>query len=181
MNTEDMKTAWRDTAHSLKSGTSPERIVNDFRNKNPRTSLDRLRERYRRFAIAGMTACPTSCIFLNSRLFPDGDNLLLTVVFATYFLIASAMDWWLYLGIGRIDPLTMSVSEVITRAIYYRKKHLQFIIVLIPLAVIILGFLAYSCGGDIYFLTGMLLGGLAGLAIGLRALREFMRDYKNIA
>ncbi len=181
MNIEDMKLAWRDTTRSLEADNSADRMINEFKNGNPRTSLDRLRDRYRRFATAALCMMPVLSVFMNRRIFPEEGGVWLSVAFAVYFLIAAMMDWWLYKGVGSIDPLTMPVSEVISRAMYYRKKHLTFVVILIPMAIAIIIAMARILDSDPYLILGMAVGGAIGLAIGSLALKRFLDDYRNIS
>jgi len=111
-----MKSAWRDTTRSLSSESKGIKTAGDMRHGTPLTSLERLQKRYRLFAIAGMTACPTSLIFLNQRIFPHNNGIWLAIAFAVYFITCFTMDWWLYYGIGSIDCVRMSVREVSEKA-----------------------------------------------------------------
>lgn len=174
-----MKSAWRETATSLQ--TENDRLLTEFRNGNPLTSLERLRNRYRRFAILGFTMLPISFVFMLKSIFPIEGGIWITLSFIVYFLTCGFMDTWLYRGLGTIDCLHMSVSEVIEKARYYRKKHLQFIVILIPMAIALLCGLAYFTGWEEHILLGMIVGGSIGFAIGLQQLFAFLRDYKNIA
>lgn len=174
-----MKSAWRETATSLQ--TENDRLLTEFRNGNPLTSLERLRNRYRRFAILGFTMLPLSFVFMLKSIFPIDGGIWITLSFIVYFLTCGFMDTWLYRGLDTIDCLHMSVSEVIEKARYYRKKHLQFVVILIPMAIALLCGLAYFTGWEEHILLGMLIGGSIGFAIGLQQLFAFLRDYKNIA
>lgn len=174
-----MKSAWRETATSLQ--TENDRLLTEFRNGNPLTSLERLRNRYRRFAILGFTMLPLSCVFMLKSIFPIEGGIWITLSFIVYFLTCGFMDTWLYRGLDTIDCLHMSVSEVIEKARYYRKKHLQFVVILIPMAIALLCGLAYFTGWEEHILLGMIIGGSIGFAIGLQQLFAFLRDYKNIA
>ncbi len=178
MTTQDMKSTWRETATSLQ--TENDRLLTKFQNGNPLTSLERLRNRYLRFAILGFTMLPISSVFMLPSLFPMKGRIWITLAFIVYFLTCGFMDTWLYRGLDTIDCLHMSVSEVIEKARYYRKKHLQFIVILIPMAIALLSFTAYFLDGNIYLITGMAIGGCVGLAIGIQQLLQFLRDYKNI-
>ncbi len=89
------------------------------------------------------------------------------------------MDRWLYHGIKQIDVLTMSVSEVVEKALYYRKWHIRFIFILLPMALGCLGLLAYAID-DFYGRLGMVAGFLVGVAKGLRQLLNFLADYRAI-
>lgn len=179
MTTQDMKSAWRETATSLQ--TENDRLLTEFKNGNPLTSLERLRNRYRRFAILGFTMLPLSCVFMLKSIFPIEGGIWITLSFIVYFLTCGFMDTWLYRGLDTIDCLHMSVSEVIEKARYYRKKHLQFVVILIPMAIALLCGLAYFTGWEEHILLGMIIGGSIGFAIGLQQLFAFLRDYKNIA
>lgn len=179
MTTQDMKSAWRETATSLQ--TENDRLLTEFRNGNPLTSLERLRNRYRRFAIMGFTMIPFSFVFLLKNIFPMDGGIWITLAFIVYFLTCGIMDTWLYRGLDTIDCLHMPVSEVIEKAHYYRKKHLQFIVILIPMAIAIVCILANFTGWDENIMLGMIIGGSIGFAIGLQQLFAFLRDYKNIA
>lgn len=174
-----MKSAWRETATSLQ--TENDRLLTEFRNGSPLTSLERLRNRYRRFAILGFTMLPFSFVFMLKSIFPIEGGIWITLSFIVYFLTCGFMDTWLYRGLDTIDCLHMSVSEVIEKARYYRKKHLQFVVILIPMAIALLCGLAYFTGWEEHILLGMIVGGSIGLAIGLQQLFAFLRDYKNIA
>lgn len=174
-----MKSAWRETATSLQ--TENDRLLTEFRNGNPLTSLERLRNRYRRFAILGFTMLPLSFVFILKSIFPIEGGIWITLSFIVYFLTCGFMDTWLYRGLDTIDCLHMSVSEVIEKARYYRKKHLQFVVILIPMAIALLCGLAYFTGWEEHILLGMIVGGSIGFAIGLQQLFAFLRDYKNIA
>lgn len=174
-----MKSAWRETATSLQ--TENDRLLTEFKNGNPLTSLERLRNRYRRFAILGFTMLPLSCVFMLKSIFPIEGGIWITLACIVYFLTCGFMDTWLYRGLDTIDCLHMSVSEVIEKARYYRKKHLQFVVILIPMAIALLCGLAYFTGWEEHILLGMIIGGSIGFAIGLQQLFAFLRDYKNIA
>lgn len=89
------------------------------------------------------------------------------------------MDRWLYHGIRQIDVVTMSVAEVVEKALYYRKWHIRFIFMLLPMALGCLGLLAYLID-DFYLRLGMIAGFLTGVALGVRQLLNFLADYRAI-
>lgn len=124
---------------------------------------------------------PLSFVFMLPSIFPIKGGIWITLAFIVYFLTCGIMDTWLYRGLDTIDCLHMSVSEVIEKARYYRKKHLQFVVILIPMAIALLCGLAWFTGWEEHILLGMLIGGSIGFAIGLQQLFAFLRDYKNIA
>ncbi|MDE6339766.1 MAG: hypothetical protein K2K97_08280 [Muribaculaceae bacterium] len=175
-----MKTAWRDTAKCLESANNAIEVLSKIRYGKLVTSLDRLRSRYRRFYTLSFALIPCSFSFMLPSIFPIQNGLWLTIAFCIYFLTCGLMDRWLYDGIGSIDCLRMSVSEVIHKSRFYRKRHLQFIMCLLPMAFLVIGLMAYCCKFDRYIVQGMIIGGITGLAIGSWQLLQFLRDYRKL-
>lgn len=175
---DDLRKDWQDSDVTIpgKPG-SFEAIINDKR----KTALQSLAQRYRWFsniALLFLVAVPMN--LLNLHLCPDlKARLLIVIWFCCFFIISSVMDRWLYHGIKGIDVVSMSVSEVVEKALYYRKWHLRFIFMLLPLALGCLGIMAYVID-DIYVRLGMLTGFLVGVGVGLRHLLKFLADYKSI-
>ncbi len=175
---DNLRKDWQDADVAIpRDSNSYESIINGKR----KTALQSLAQRYRWFSNMGLLFL---IIFpfnlLNLHLFPDLKiRMVLIVWFACFFLICSVMDRWLYHGIKQIDVLTMSVSEVIEKALYYRKWHIRFIFILLPLALGCLGLMAYAID-DLYVRLGMLAGFLVGVAMGIRQLLNFLADYRAI-
>lgn len=180
MNPEDMKSAWRDTTRGLGASSPSDEIVEKIRIGKQSTTLDRLGARYFRFVMLGVACTLLSFSFM---LIPDlhtYNPIWLTLAFAVYFLTCAIMDYWLYRGVGSIDCLRMPVSEVIAKARYYRKRHLQFIICLLPMAAAVVLLLAFYYSFEREIVLGMLIGGAIGVCIGLYQLRQFMLDYRSL-
>lgn len=181
MNDNELKSAWRETAQGFGNGANAPQNITDLCTGKHSTTLDRLRNRYLRFALASMICCPLSLMFLNRELFPYEHAPVVTIAFILYMLTASVMDCWLFQGIGSIDCLHMSVSEVYAKAMYYRRKHLQFMMVLIPMAAIVVSLIVWFVGVEPSIVFSMICGAAVGLLIGLRQFRAFMRDYRNLS
>lgn len=147
------------------------------------TALETLKRSYRRFAILG-----TVMIFMTLAMalghhignFLGPHRMLFFIVWALYFATCAVMDSWLYFGISRIDINTMTVSEVSKLAMYYRKRHLQFIVILLPWALAIIGWFAFIALNDTYMVLAILIGFIAGLCMGVRKLMEFLNAYKDL-
>lgn len=147
-----------------------------------RTALDRLAAKYRKFSILSL-AMTFSCtaLFMLSEIFTPQSRLWITVVSICYFALASTMDYWLSKRIGEIDVLTLPVSEVVQRALTCRRRHHQFMMILIPLCAVVLGLFIWGAGGNIYLIAGMGAGAVIGLAIGLRQYFDFMAQYRILS
>lgn len=175
---DEIRKDWQDTNVSIpeKSATY-DAIINGKR----KTALQNLAQRYRWFsnmALVFLLIGPMN--LMNLQLFPDMKGRMIFVIwFCSFFIICSVMDRWLYHGIRQIDVVTMSVAEVVEKALYYRKWHIRFIFILLPMALGCLGLLAYFID-DIYLRLGMIVGFLTGVALGVRQLLNFLADYRAI-
>lgn len=179
MKPEEMKKAWNDTGNSLgnRSQTPDPNII-----AAKKTSLDSLRDRYRRFFTIGFIMAAVSFImFGHSNMLPEEFRLPVSMAFFLYFIIAALMDLWLWKELGRINPVTMTVTEVAGKAMLYRKRHLQFMIVLIPMAITLIGLLCYAFSSEIYFIYGVATGAVLGIIFGIREFRRFMADYRRLS
>lgn len=175
----DIKETWRemriegDTAKQYESAMSGRKL----------TALETLKRSYKRFAILG-----TVMIFMTLALALDhnignlfgSERILFFVVWALYFATCVVMDSWLYYGVSRINVNTMTVSEVSKLAMYYRKRHLQFIVILLPWALAIVGWFAYIALKDPYMVLSIIIGFIAGICIGVWKLLEFLNAYKDL-
>ncbi len=175
---DNFRKDWQDANVAIpRDSNSYDSIINGKR----KTALQSLAQRYRWFSNMGMVfllIMPFS--LLNLHLFPDLKmRTILIIWFGCFFLICSVMDRWLYHGIKQIDVLTMSVSEVVEKALYYRKWHIRFIFILLPLALGCLGLMAYAID-DLYVRLGMVAGFIVGVALGIRQLLNFLADYRAI-
>lgn len=175
---EKIQKEWLGVRFKGVTSSSLETIISGKRH----TALQSLAKGYRRFSIIAITFmilwCPT---VLLSHILPDVEGKAWLVVgFAIYFGIVAVMDYWLYLGISRIDCATMPVNEVAKLAAYYRKRHLTFIAILIPMAFGILIWMATLMHSSPAVIYGMIAGGICGLIVGSIQLMKFMSAYKNL-
>lgn len=175
---DNLRKDWQDANVAIqRDSNSYDNIINGKR----KTALQNLAQRYRWFSNMGLIFLVIVPFNLfNLHLFPEFKlRMTMIIWFASFFLISSVMDRWLYHGIKGIDVLTMSVSEVIEKALYYRKWHIRFIFILLPLALGCLGLMAYAID-DLYIRLGMVVGFLVGVAMGIRQLLNFLADYRAI-
>lgn len=174
---ENTRKEWRDTRFRAENGN---------RNSQPggsrRTTLQNLARRYRLFSCIGLLL-PLNIMLTFTRpdILPQPAGLWLGIAGSVFTLTAASIDDWLCRGIQRIDCATMTVSDVARLAMFYRKRHLQSMCILIPMAMLWVGALAWVGFGDIYFIAGAILGALFGLVIGLMQFRRFMDDYRQLS
>lgn len=174
---EDLKNCWNGARFRPTSNEEP-----DNRRK---TALATLAAHYKRFSTIALILALCMPIWIwgvmrhGAELSP-GIGLGVVIFGMLYCLTASTMDWWLYKGVSRIDVATMQVAEVYRLTFYYRKKHFQFIGVLIPMMIIFIGALAWLFSREIGLIYGMAAGGLIGMALGTREFKIFMSEYRDI-
>lgn len=178
---EEIKKNWRDARFRADTPEYMQAAIDSRR----MTALQRLAARYNRFSNLALICILWCPFFALSHIIDVSDQRLriaLAIYAGVYFLTCSAMDRWLCHGIRRIDCATMPVSEVLRLSLFYRKRHLQFMIILIPMAVVFVGGMAWLGGADEpYFIAGIITGALFGLALGIRQFLLFMSDYRDIA
>ena len=97
-----------------------------------------------------------------------------------YFITASLIDRWFVKGISKINLAEMTVSEVCRKAYYYRKKHLQSVMLLLPMAIILVGWMVILLSYSKYFIYGVFSGIVIGAIVGIVNFRKFMCEYKDI-
>lgn len=174
---ENIKRCWKEASFRETESYDPD---------NRRyTALQSLTRRYKWFSNFGLLLLILMPLCLFNIFRTNGSEQLwisiATISFAAiYCATASIMDRWLYNGIQSIDITTMSVSEVCRLAYYYRKKHLQFVAILLPMAIMLIGSIAYIFSADKYLLTGLIVGFLLGIALGVRQLLAFLSEYRDI-
>lgn len=177
MEIEYLKENWESSNAALERGSHSRKNI-DPRQK---TTLQRLASRYRRMAILSVV-CISWIMPLYFRLSEDnpGLSLFYPLVMVAFFLLAAGMDYWLYRGIQTIDCATMSVETVLKKVYFYRKRHIQFIFILLPIALLMIYFILAMFNFEKYALLGAACGFMVGLAFGLKILYDFMRDYKQV-
>ncbi|MDE6023311.1 MAG: hypothetical protein K2G13_07395 [Muribaculaceae bacterium] len=175
---DNIKKTWQSARVNIASDNAS---LDNIMGGKRKTALESLARRYRWFSnMAWLFLSLTPVSIMNMHIYSDPNSqILIMVLFGSFFLICSIMDRWLYLGIRRIDIVGMSVWEVMEKAQYYRKWHIRFIFILLPFALTCLALLAYLAD-DIYLRLGMLAGFLFGVALGVRHLLNFLADYKAL-
>lgn len=180
MTQDEIRDTWRQAADRLQA-IAPIDHETMFRRKKE-TALEQLARKYLRFSRIALIMGPVSMgMFASTRIFPSTTmTMIISLCFLAYFAICSTMDYWLYKGISQIDCYTMTVKAVSNRALSLRRKHLQFIAVLIPLMLGLVALMAYGCQFDRYIVAAMIAGAIIGATIGFWQYLDFMSLYRTI-
>lgn len=146
----------------------------DVKMLNCATRLDKLASRYKKFYILGFIwSVIVMCCYASLGWF--------CFLFSAFMLLSAFIDVYMYKQVRSIDVLSMPVADVIAKSMLLRRRHLQFVCVLLPLAFALIGMFVWFYCENVYILYGIIAGVVLGLPIGLYHLREFMRDYKEMA
>lgn len=175
----DIKRNWIETRFKNPSDKQREEILNGQR----QTALQRLAKKYLHFSNMALLMIVCVPLLVTMVLFEHTDTTLklIWVLFTTiYFALCCIIDRKLYYGIKSIDCATMTVEEVSSRAMHYRKRHLQSILLLAPLALVTIGGMAYLTEMSTPVLFGIITGAVLGLTIGTIHLMKFMSYYRTI-
>ncbi len=181
MTKEEIKKTWDEAARKIYR-PSPEEYEAIYRTRKM-TALESLADRYRRFYRLAFIMIAVSVMWMFGH-FPFENpqmKYIVSGIMMVYFAVCGCMDLWLYRGVSSIDCFTMTVNEVIRKALYYRKRHLQFVMVLLPVAILMLGVLAYSMSSDVYVIYGMVCGAVVGIILGAIQLCKFLKAYRVIS
>ena len=146
------------------------------------TSLTKLADRYKRFMVFSIlwSVITPVIMYRLSVEFGITPTWLVPALFTFIMVCGAATDYYLYARISRIDVLTMGVAEVAAESLKCRKLHVQYVCVMLPFALGVVGLTVYLMRGDQWIVNGMLIGGAVGLVIGVAYLYRFMRDYSKI-
>lgn len=178
MNIEEFKEIWRSTEVHSDAGAAD--VMRGMEKGNMKTSLEKLADYYRRFAIlAGIMLVNPWIFTVMSR---DGImrfTWALPILWVSLFAVSMTINITLWHRIKAIHVCDMNVTEVAVRARRCRKLHLLSEVVMAPLAVaflIVMGFAA----DDVYMLAGMLAGGILGLIVGLNIMFRILKLYRDV-
>ncbi len=153
----------------------------DVPSTSRKTILQKLIARYRTFVIIeALNLIYIPLLLL--KLLPEHDiwQWILMALYEVIMLVSLITDLWLHSWLGKINVEQMSVYEVIKRCALARKRHLQFLFVMLPFSVITIALTAYVFSDDIYIVIGIITGTLIGMCVAITFLRQFLRDYKAL-
>lgn len=170
MEINEIKSNWQSAKREINPGSE---IQPD---NGRRTALQRLGDQYRRFSILSLIFmfCGTGSLW-NTGI----RSIWLIAVFIILLGAASITDHYLTLKIRAIDPMTMSVTEVLQRTLDCRKIHIRWVVFAVPVVIGWCAAMAWYLKADIYAVSGICFGAIVGLTIGIRVLMNFMNDYRQ--
>lgn len=176
MDLEEMKTSWESACSNARVRRGDYHFTDhDY------TSYDRLTKRYRTFSRLSLVALVIS--FFNGMhsvtVFGNTPSWL-WIAFMAFFMIVAIMDYWLYRSMQGINFNVMAVEEVLRKTMVLRKRHIQFIFILMPLAIFIVVYFAICNRDNMAMVYGIVAGFIIGLTVGIMKLLDFLRDYRNI-
>ena len=187
INNEDLtqlKTMWselNERLSRLEAATMEDGIR--VTNEKIRTAKEDLSSTYKKFSwIAFVCAIVFPITYGNPHgiiSYPSLDyHIWVAIGSFLYFIMAGVMDTYLCSAVKDMNLATMSVTEVRLQAISLKRLHHIFQLILIPLAIGMLVLMMYPIVAEVWL--GALLGGIIGVAIGIRWYLRMMADYKEM-
>lgn len=179
VNIEQLRKAWIEMGTALNMNTHRE-ITEDVLNR--KTTLDKLRDRYRNIGFGDI--CGAAIMFpilMYGGLLSESYRLPVSISFVALLLVLSGFIFWMWWGVGKINPVTMTVTQVSELALHYRKCHMRFVMIGFPIALCWVGYFTYSVIHTVAdAIGGIIAGSVVGVMIGLKGLSRFMSDYKRL-
>ena len=176
---KQMKQAWIEMGKALGIDMRP--CDPDNFNKI-KTSLERLRDRYRKacdFSIVGAIIFTILIFFMPSL--REEYRLSVAITFAFVMLANAYAQYLLWRGVGKINPLIMPITQVSSMAKHYKKCHILYIILGSFVAIPWIAYFLYAIRrSGIRDTDGIVGGAIIGGICGLYGLWQYLRDYRNL-
>lgn len=179
LDIEQMRNAWVEMGKVLEADTRPSNPTNM---NNMNTNLDKLRTRYLRGWKFSFTAgiLLAAGVFLNPSINSEY-RLPLSISYIILMLANGYVLYKLWCGLEKINPLTMPITQVCTLANYYKKYHMLYYMLFIPIVIVWSGYYMFAIlGKDIGGRNSLIIGCIAGGFSGLCAIYLYLRDYRNL-
>ena len=180
MNSNDpdmeVRKAWMEMGEAL--GMDKPQSDTDYLDKM-HTDLDRLRLRYmtgRDWSVV-VAVVFTVLLFLMPSL-NDEHRLPVAVTFAVVMSANAYALNWFQRGIGKINPLTMSISQVSSMARYYKKSHMKYVLSGMLIAILWIEYFMYATDRSF---GSIAIGAVIGAICGLYSLWKYLKDYRNLS
>ena len=177
---EEMREMWNNLNTRLSAiEEENQRLAREITANKYKTARERLIRKYSVFIILGtiMLAYVFFFIYLNPVVL-EKYRLVTTIYWIVFFLFEISVDFYLMYRLKRLDIYNSSVSEIAEMAHSNWKIHKIAIAIGLPLAIGAAILMALAMDADQFVIIGMIVGGLVGLAIGIRQLLKFMNYYR---
>ena len=172
---ENMRKTWIEMGKALGMETAP----SDQDNMNKKyTSLDRIRNHYRKgcdWSIVGALVFASFFFFMPSL--REEHRIPLAITYLIVMLANAYALYRLWRGTGKINPLTLSITQVSSMAKYYKKCHLLYILIGFPVAILWIVYFMFATNRT----ESIIIGTIAGGIFGLFGLRQTLNDYRNLS
>lgn len=180
INIEQLRKTWQEMGKALGLGHNIQQPENLSKMS---TTLDKLHTRYKRMGIFALLAAVIMLpVLLYADFISEPDRMPIAFSYAVFLCVMGCIDFWLMGGIERINPLTMSVSEVANLSLHYKKCHMRVVMVAIPVVICwIACFVIATAQDNKPVIWGVIGGAVVGGTMGVLTLREFMSDYKRLS
>lgn len=172
---EQMRKAWVEMGKALGMETPP--ADPDNMNKKS-TDLDKLRTRYKKgwtWSIIG--GIVFTILFLGAPTLSHKYGISLAITYAVLMFSNAYVLYWLWRGTGKINPLTMSITQVSSLAKHYRKCHLLYILIGFPVAALWIAYFIFVTNRSESIVIGAIVGGI----FGLYGLWQYLNDYRKLS
>lgn len=177
---ERMRKTWHEMDKTLTTDT-PDENPNQFNNRQ--TSLDKLRNRYLRATISGIIAAVLfSMLLFHMPSLTGTHRYYAAASFALLMLVNAAITYRFWRGVSKIDPVAMSIHQVSSLSLYYKKWHLRYNLIIFPIGMVWIAYFIYLLRQSAFrSVDSIITGGLIGCICGLYALRKYLADYKKLS
>ncbi len=175
---EQMKKAWIEMGKVLRKDT-PTSEPNNIDNMN--TNLDKLRDRYRRgweFSILGGIIFVIFLFWM-----PSLNNEYRLPIVISYAILMFSNGYVLYRlwrGLGEINPLSMSITQVSKLAKHYKKCHLLYYLIYFPVVIVWSGCFVFAAYRDEFGDFSIVIGFIIAAFCGIFGLWLYLHDYRNL-
>ncbi len=175
LDIEQMRKAWIEMGKALDMQT-PHFDPDNMNKMN--TDLDKLRTRYmkgRDLSIVSAVIFPILLLCVPSL--NDEHRLSLAITFAVLALGNAYVLHWFWKGIGKINPLTMSITQISSMAKHYKKCHLLYNLIALPITILFLGYFLFAANRSEDIVIEIIIGGIGGLY----GLWKYLNDYRQLS
>lgn len=180
VNLEQLKKNWIEMGYILGMSLPSTSSVNMDKQK---TTLDKMRRRYLLIGICVLFwSVMMFPIWFYIDFLPAAYVLPVALSYTVMMVGFGTMILLIRNRVGQINTLEMSVDEVRKMSLQCKKRHLQFVMIGLPTAIIwVIFFIFATLQSQYNVVDAVIVGGLFGGILGITAFRKFMKDYRSLS